>query len=290
MPCHDMKLPSFRSGPVPRDTVPRRYKDAPTTVGPGGYILEWCPTHPKATAGVYFQHRLVIEERLGRFLTKHERVDHDDRNRANNDHQNLIVHATQSAHMKAHWEGKGKNDPLLIERVRAAAADPTMGLDTLGVSPATVQAICKEHGIVWVPCGRRGRARLLTAAQVNIALQGRTTIQAAQILGVSVATLYNRFDRLLTKRPKPRILDPYRERILYLAHKMKIAKAEIARWYGVSDVCVIRSIQRWSKQGAKSGAPVSPRARRRDPSLSPRRTGPDTDRLSPGRDADPQVS
>jgi transposase len=264
-----MTLPSFRSGPVPRDTAPRRYKDAPTTIGPGGYVLEWCPTHPRASHGVYFQHRLVIEEKLGRFLSKQERVDHDDRNRVNNDPDNLILHATQSAHMRAHWAGKGKNDPELIERVRRAAADPTIGLHNLGIGATTIQTICREHAIAWVPSGQRGHARLLTDDQVKAALQGRSTVQAAQMLNVSVATLYNRFDYLLTKRPKPNVLDPHRAAILRLAHKERLTKAEIGRRYGVSDVCAIRSIQRWSRQDAKSDASAVRSGRRTHPSPLP---------------------
>lgn len=43
----------------------------------------------------------------------------------------------------------------------------------------------------------------LTEQQVRAALDGRTTLQAAQHLGVSHAVLYDRFDHLLRKRRSP---------------------------------------------------------------------------------------
>lgn len=44
----------------------------------------------------------------------------------------------------------------------------------------------------------------LTEQQVREALEGRTTKQAAEVLGIHSQTLRNRFDHLLTKRVSPR--------------------------------------------------------------------------------------
>jgi transposase-like protein len=214
-------------------------------------VVEWCPTHPKATQGIYFQHRLVMECHLGRFLTGQERVHHHNRDRTDNRIENLELHDSQSAHLKAHWADKGSNDPALIERVREAAGDPTKGLDSLGISPTTIQTICRKHGIRWVPVGKRGVARLLTEQSVREALQGRSTVEAAQFLGVSQATLYNRFGHLLTKRTSPGALDPHKQTILDLVYRQRVARTEVARQFGVFERTVTKSIQRWLAQGAR---------------------------------------
>ena len=235
----------------PKDTSPRRYKGAPSVLTRSGYVVEWCPTHPKASQGTYFQHRLVMECHLGRFLTAQERVHHRNHDRADNRIENLELHSSQSEHLKAHWAGKGSNDPVLIERVRQAAGDPTKGLDSIGISPTTIQAICRKHGIRWVPVGTRGIARLLTEQSVREALQGRTTVQAAQHLGVSQATLYNRFGHLLAKRTSPGSLDQHKHQILDLVYRQRIARTEVARQFGVAETTVTKSIRRWLAQGAK---------------------------------------
>jgi hypothetical protein len=152
MPHRANSVPSFRALPIPIDGIPRRYKDAPTTVAHSGYVLEWCPTHPKATHGD-FQHRLVMECSLGRFLNPREVVHHISRDRTDNRIENLSLSANHAEHMREHWVGRGKKDPDLIERVKLAAPDPTQDIASLGVSSSMVYAICQEHGITWIPCG-----------------------------------------------------------------------------------------------------------------------------------------
>lgn len=273
MPIHNSEIPSFQIGPVPKDNVPRRYKDAPTTVSKYGYVLEWCPTHPTADWGAVHQHRLVMECHLGRFLTKLEKVHHKDHVRHHNDVDNLKLYSTQAEHMKAHWAGKGKNDPELIERVRQAAADPTKKKIDLGLGYTMIDTICRENDIVWIPGGKRGTYyHKLSDEKVREALQGRTTIQAAQYLQCSLQTLYNRFDHLLTKRTKPGYLDQFREDILRMTYKERRTREEVAAMYGVSDFCVSKSIRRWSEQDAKLGGPALPEAPRNRPGPKPGRT------------------
>lgn len=166
-----------------------------------GYVEEYCPTHPACnSAGRVLQHRLVMERKLGRYLSGIERVHHGpDPNRQNNAEENLTLFANQAEHMRHHRRNSASHNPETIAMVRKAAADPDIRVKDLPLSGATVLKICKINRIQWM-----SRAVCdLTEAQVRRALRGRTTLQAAQLLGVNHQTLRNRFDHLLTKRKSP---------------------------------------------------------------------------------------
>lgn len=67
-----------------------------------GYIEIYCPSHPNANKrkSVY-EHQLVAEKKLGRYLKNGEVVHHIDMNKSNNAVDNLIVLTNQN-HMKLH--------------------------------------------------------------------------------------------------------------------------------------------------------------------------------------------
>ncbi len=68
-----------------------------------GYILKKTTGHPFCNvSGYVYEHRLMVEEVLGRFLTKKEVVHHIDGNKQNNSLQNLILFSSHSLHIK--WE------------------------------------------------------------------------------------------------------------------------------------------------------------------------------------------
>jgi hypothetical protein len=55
-----------------------------------GYIMEWKPDHPFANNdGYVYQHRLVLEQKLGRYLTEEEQTHHINGNREDNRPDNL---------------------------------------------------------------------------------------------------------------------------------------------------------------------------------------------------------
>lgn len=63
------------------------------------------PDHPHARENGYvYEHILVAENKLGRFLTDNEVVHHIDENKLNNSPDNLMVFSSPSEHMKYHWE------------------------------------------------------------------------------------------------------------------------------------------------------------------------------------------
>jgi len=55
-----------------------------------GYKYIWRPKHPNSTQhGYVCEHRLIMEKKIGRVLTKNEVVHHKDGNRLNNSIENL---------------------------------------------------------------------------------------------------------------------------------------------------------------------------------------------------------
>lgn len=69
-----------------------------------GYILAHAPdNHPyKNPSGLVFEHRLIMEDNLGRFLTKIEEVHHINRKREDNRIENLQLFPDKSSHIKLH--------------------------------------------------------------------------------------------------------------------------------------------------------------------------------------------
>ena len=78
-----------------------------------GYVKVFFPEHPYASAAGYvYEHRLIVERHLKRYLKPSEVVHHIDFNKQNNDINNLLV-LTNKIHVKLHrflalWE-KGRD-------------------------------------------------------------------------------------------------------------------------------------------------------------------------------------
>jgi len=67
------------------------------------YVAIYSPNHPnKSVRNSVFEHRLVMEKHIGRYLKKAEVVHHIDRNRSNNKLSNLMLFPNSSAHIKFH--------------------------------------------------------------------------------------------------------------------------------------------------------------------------------------------
>ena len=69
----------------------------------GGYIYVWKPSHPHASKdGYVLEHRLVIERKIGRILTRREIVHHINHVRSDNRPSNLMLFPSISAHVRHH--------------------------------------------------------------------------------------------------------------------------------------------------------------------------------------------
>jgi hypothetical protein len=217
------------------------------------------------------QHRLVMEVQLGRFLLRTERVHHRNHVRHDNRPENLKLYATQADHQREHWAAKGRRDPALIERVRQVAADPTIPMADLLISYSSLAQICRENGIRWLSRGNRGRAAGLSEATARAALQGRSPAEAAKLLKLHPMTLYNRFGHLMNKRTTPGFLDQHMPEVLRLRRVERVSSAEIGAKFDVSEACVRKSIQRWSRQGAIPGVSDARELPRSRPGPKPKR-------------------
>lgn len=72
-----------------------------------GYFNSYLPLHPRATTnGMVYDHILVAEKKIGRYLKPDEVVHHIDEDRGNNIEENLLVFRTKSDHTAFH---KGKD-------------------------------------------------------------------------------------------------------------------------------------------------------------------------------------
>jgi len=74
-----------------------------------GYRILFMPNHPnKSAKNMIYEHRFIMECKLGRYLTDVEVVHHIDEDRKNNDPVNLRLFANQSDHMKHHAKLRNK--------------------------------------------------------------------------------------------------------------------------------------------------------------------------------------
>jgi len=68
-----------------------------------GYYVLFMPDHPKRSSkNMVYEHRFVMECKLGRYLTDEEVVHHIDEDKLNNDPSNLMLFKNQSEHMQHH--------------------------------------------------------------------------------------------------------------------------------------------------------------------------------------------
>jgi HNH endonuclease len=109
------------------------------TTDKSGYILVYRPDHPDANSNGYIrEHRLVMEQALGRRLDRHEVVHHRDRkHRSDNQIGNLRLHATNADHLRQelkgkcpHWSAAGKASLRAAARRKHLAAQKRRSLAT----------------------------------------------------------------------------------------------------------------------------------------------------------------
>ena len=77
-----------------------------------GYVLIWCPLHPKSRGvGYVYEHRLLMEVILGRYLGPAEVVNHEDNHPRHNWPENLSLFASNADHLRYELTGRVKATP-----------------------------------------------------------------------------------------------------------------------------------------------------------------------------------
>lgn len=84
----------------------RMHNGKSARLDPKGYVLIWEPEHPnKSMKGWQFEHRVVVEKLLGRYLARDEHVDHINQQKSDNRPGNLQV-LSPSAHSVKTWQDR----------------------------------------------------------------------------------------------------------------------------------------------------------------------------------------
>ena len=76
-------------------------------VSKDGRVRQWMPDHPNSDCtGYVYEHRLIVEQELGRYLEPIEAVHHKDGDGANNNPENLELFKTNGEHCRFHFKEK----------------------------------------------------------------------------------------------------------------------------------------------------------------------------------------
>lgn len=90
----------FKKGEVSREKNPFWKGGRRKTTN--GYIMINVPNHPRSYRNEVYEHIVVAEKKIGRYLNKGETVHHINRIRDDNRQENLMVFKNSSDHMKIH--------------------------------------------------------------------------------------------------------------------------------------------------------------------------------------------
>lgn len=159
-----------------------------------GYILIYKPDHPHATSqGYAAEHRIVMEQLLGRYLEPQEVVHHIDENKQNNNPENLKLYPSESEHQR-HAHGAGLN----LSKAELARLYVEKGLsaqsiaDQLNVGRHVICLLLKKYKIPTHSVGGRPihDSTLTESALRKMYLdEGMSMRQIAKALGVGSTTV-----------------------------------------------------------------------------------------------------
>lgn len=177
-----MRLQTARTGP--RSGERHRDWKGGRTLDKHGYIEIYAPLHPAARklTGRVFEHRLVMEVKLGRYLTAREAVDHRDDHPHHNWPDNLEHYATNADHLRATIAGRPKSTPRSSIPGAYGCSQkidrcPTQD-ETLALAPAEFRRALDEHIEIHRPTiehADRPKSSILRSGPIRPAFQYKST-------------------------------------------------------------------------------------------------------------------
>lgn len=94
----------------------RQHNGKPARKDKAGYVLLWEPTHPnKSMKGWQYEHRLVVERAIGRYLSSDEQVDHINQVKDDNRSENLQVLSASVHSSKTYADRRTEQERLSDE-------------------------------------------------------------------------------------------------------------------------------------------------------------------------------
>jgi hypothetical protein len=175
-----------------------QYKDGHTIAMPTGYVLEYCPGHPACNLrGHVPQHRLVMERHLGRLLSGVEIVHHSNGEKSDNRLENLLLFASQSAHMLHHQTVSKTHQENFLDTLQKLAADPQVTIrlaaGRLCCSMSSIHNALRRQGFVWRSRHNEGLSGAHPREYVLQVLLASKRKEAEKILGMTCMSLWRHY-------------------------------------------------------------------------------------------------
>ena len=219
-----------------------------------GYYFRNIPHHPFASqSGNVLEHRVLLEQYLGRYLTSSEVVHHIDHDKLNNNLSNLWLFPDQATHLRVgHCPTQNKE---LVSAVVKAASDPNATYASLPCAHATARKILKKLNLTWL----RADKSYLDEAEVLQVLEENNynVFLAAEKLKVCHAVLRDNFPHLMNyNRNEVGFLNYRKDEVIYdYIYEMSFQKME--EKYNTNTVTILKYLKEWGVDLNRNGKMIN---------------------------------
>lgn len=178
-----------------------------------GYLLRYAPEHPDANKSGYVrEHRLVMEQAVGRRLERAEVVHHKG-GRADNSPDKLRLYSTNAEHLADELKGRCPkwtedgwrrileasrlplDDASIVERYQGGESSKEIA-KSFGCSQSTILKRLKKHGIPLTKRPSKSKYTWPSNEQLIALYRTQSLIQIAASVGCSIGSVAARLQRL----------------------------------------------------------------------------------------------